>query len=99
MTARTPAIATVKIDEPHVRVTEYRFTQGSETGWHRHEADYVILPITDGDLLIENPDGSTRTVTLKANEPYTGREGTAHNVVAAGDRPFAFFEIEILRKG
>jgi hypothetical protein len=35
------------------------------TGWHRHEADYVVVPLADGDLLLEEPGGGSRTATLK----------------------------------
>lgn len=99
MTARPQATATVKIDEPYVRVIEYRFEPGAETGWHRHEADYVIVPLMDGDLLLEEPGGTSRVARLKAHEPYARREGVEHNVVSANDVPFAFLEIEILRDG
>src|SRR5712672_2522763 len=44
MAARPQAVATIKIEEPHVRVTEFRFAPGAETGWHRHEYDYVVVP-------------------------------------------------------
>ena len=48
MSQRQQAEALVQIDEPQVRVTEYRFQPGSETGWHRHIADYVVVPLLDG---------------------------------------------------
>jgi hypothetical protein len=32
-----------------VRVTEWRFKPGAETG-HRHEADHVVVPLGDGHL-------------------------------------------------
>jgi quercetin dioxygenase-like cupin family protein len=50
MGARAQAVATIKIDEPYVRVTEYRFAPGAETGWHRHQHDYVVVPLLDGQL-------------------------------------------------
>ena len=45
MGARAQAIATIRLEEPHVRVTEYRFSPEAETGWHRHGHDYVIVPL------------------------------------------------------
>ena len=30
------------------------------------EADYVVVPLADGDLLLEEPGGASRTTTLKA---------------------------------
>ncbi|HUG62847.1 MAG TPA: cupin [Methylomirabilota bacterium] len=98
MTERPKATAILKIDEPHVRVTEYRFAPGAETGWHRHGADYVVVPLLDGDLLLEEPGGGSRIATLKAHEPYARHEGVEHNVVNANDYEFAFIEIEIMGK-
>jgi beta-alanine degradation protein BauB len=65
MSSRPQAVPHVHISEPHVRVTEWRFTPGAETGWHRHQADYVVVPMLDGDLMLEEPGGGSRTATLK----------------------------------
>ena len=97
MPKRPQAESVVHIDEPHVRATEYRFAAGAETGWHRHGADYVIVPLGDGDLLLEEPGGGTRTASLKAHVPYARREGVEHNVVNANAAPYAFLEVEMLK--
>jgi beta-alanine degradation protein BauB len=96
MSERPQAVGTVRIDEPRVRVTEYRFAPGAETGWHRHGADYVVVPLLDGDLLLEEPGGGTRIARLAAHVPYARREGVEHNVVNANAFDFAFLEIELL---
>jgi len=97
MTARAQAIASLKIDEPHVRVLEYRFAPGAETGWHRHGHDYVVVPLLDGTLLLEEPGGTSRTAELRAHQPYARRAGVEHNVVNANAYEFAFLEVELLR--
>jgi uncharacterized protein (TIGR02246 family) len=99
MSQREQAEAFVHIDEPHVRVTEYRFQPGAETGWHRHMADYVVVPLLDGDLLLEEPGGSSRTTRLTRHAPYARREGVEHNVINANSYPFSFIEIEQLKDG
>jgi hypothetical protein len=39
------AISTVLIDNLRTRVTEWRFKKrGDNTGWHRHEYDYIVVP-------------------------------------------------------
>ena len=96
-TRRAPATATVRIDETQVRATEFRFAPGAETGWHRHEHDYVVVPLLDGKLLLEEPGGTTRIAELRAHIPYARRAGVEHNVVNANDFEFAFLEIERLR--
>ncbi len=97
MGARTAAVATLKLDEPHVRITEYRFAPGAETGWHRHGHDYVVVPLRDGKLLLEEPGGATRFAELRTHQPYARNAGVEHNVVNANDFEFAFLEIELLR--
>lgn len=95
--ARPQAIATLKLDEPHVRVTEYRFAPGAQTGWHRHEYDYVVVPMSSGKLLLEQPDGSSRFAELQLQQPYARRAGVEHNVINANEFELAFLELELLR--
>ena len=95
--ARPQAEPTVFIDNERVIVTKWSFADGAETGWHRHGHDYVVVPIGDGTLVLEEPGGGTREAPLKDGEPYFRPEGVEHNVVNGSGRPFAFLEIEIKR--
>jgi len=97
MESRAQAVATIRIDEPHVRVTEYSFVPGAETGWHRHGYDYVVVPLLDGELLLERPDGTSQLAELRTHLPYTRLAGIEHNVVNANTFDFSFLEIELLR--
>jgi hypothetical protein len=87
-----------RVDNAEVRVTEWRFEPGAETGWHRHEADYVVVPLADGDLTLEEPGGGSRTATLRRHVPYARRAGVEHNVINANRHDFAFIEIEHLKR-
>src|SRR2546423_393285 len=40
--AHQPAEPIVQVDNPLVRVTEWRFAPGASTGHHRHHYDYVV---------------------------------------------------------
>ena len=92
MTAR--ATSTVLTDNDRVRVTRWRFLPGAATGWHVHEHDYVIVPLTDGTLKLVEPAG-TRDSHLSVGEPYFREAGIKHDVVNANDHDFTFIEIEI----
>jgi len=92
---REPATGTVQIDNEHVRVMRWDFPPGSETGWHRHGFLYVVVPVTDGTLLLELPEGKTLTAELKAGVSYSRDAGTEHNVINAGSQPLSFIEIEL----
>lgn len=37
------AEAVTRFENGEVRVTEWRFAASAETGWHRHDYDYVIV--------------------------------------------------------
>lgn len=91
---RPQAVPTVQIDDERIIVTEWRFAPGAETGWHRHGHDYVVVPMTDGELLLETPDGN-RTAPLVKGRAYTRRTGVEHNVINNTDREVVFIEIEI----
>ena len=87
---------TVQVDNEQVRVTEWRFAPGAATGWHRHEYDYVIVPLTTGSLLLKEPSGE-RTAPLQAGVSYFRKAGVEHDVINANDHSFAFVEVELKR--
>jgi beta-alanine degradation protein BauB len=90
------AVATVRIDNERVRVTEWRFGRGAHTGQHRHEYPYVVVPLTTGALAIRTADGETRA-ELTAGAPYYREAGAEHDVINANPGEFAFIEIELKR--
>jgi quercetin dioxygenase-like cupin family protein len=92
---RAPAVATLQLDDAHTRVTRWDFAPGAETGWHRHGMAYVVVPVTDGTLLLELPGGASATAELKAGVSYARAAGVEHNVVNAGAAPLSFVEIEL----
>jgi beta-alanine degradation protein BauB len=94
----TEARATVSVDDERVRVTTWTFEgAGAATGQHRHEFDYVVVPITGGAFRVIDLDGSEGEMNQIAGAPYLGAAGTAHNVVNAADQEVAFVEIEFKR--
>lgn len=98
MSEQALAMATRQVDNERVRVTEWRFPPRAHTGWHRHEYDYVVVPSMDGALRIVDAAGEHRA-ELKRGQSYYRRAGVEHDVINAGDREFAFVEIEIKAHG
>lgn len=94
--SRDAAQSRVRIETPRIRATEWSFGIGAETGWHRHAYDYVIVPLADGRLKLEEPGGGIRTSELKLGVPYAREEGVEHNVINDSSGPFAFLEVELL---
>ena len=91
---RAKATSTVEIDNDRVLVTKWLFEPGAETGWHRHEYDYVVVPLTNGQLLLETKDGETRA-SLESGKPYSRNLGIEHNVNNINTYDFSFVEIEM----
>jgi hypothetical protein len=87
---------TVMADNDQVRITTWTFDlDGAATGQHRHEFDYVVVPVTGGTFTVIDIDGSVREMTQTAGTPYLGTAGTAHDVVNASGKTAVFVEIEL----
>lgn len=84
-----------KLEEnERVIVTEWRLAPGAETGWHRHQYDYVVVCLTAGKLLAETSKGNVET-ELRFGQAYARPVGVEHNIVNSGDAEFVFVEVEI----
>ena len=94
MTSRKQAIPTTQINNDRAIVTEWRFAPGTETGWHTHGHDYIVVPMTNGMLHLETPEGLKEFV-LVAGQSYTRGAGVNHNVINASAHEVVFVEIEI----
>ena len=91
---RPAAVPTVQIDNARVKVTEWRFAPGAETGYHRHGMDYIVVPMSSGTLRLETPQGVIDSA-LTAGVSYARLTGVEHNVINANDHEFVFVEIEL----
>ncbi|MCB6184817.1 cupin domain-containing protein [Leeia sp. TBRC 13508] len=88
------AVPSQQINNDRTVVTEWKFAAGAETGWHTHEMDYVVVPMTDGVLMLE-VDGETKTSALVKGQSYFRKAGVRHNVTNTSDHEVSFIEIEI----
>jgi quercetin dioxygenase-like cupin family protein len=90
---RPRAVPTVQVENDRFVVTEWRFAPGAHTGWHQHQHDYVIVPMTTGRLDQETPTGPV-SAELVAGRSYAREAGVEHDVINANNFEFAFIEIE-----
>jgi beta-alanine degradation protein BauB len=91
---RPLATGTRQLDTERAIVTEWRFPPGAHTGWHRHAYDYVVLPMTTGELLLEASDGQHRA-PLVSGQSYGRERGVEHDVINDNSFEFVFIEVEI----
>ena len=93
-TATATAKSTLQHDNDRTRVTLWEFAPGAATGWHRHEMDYVIVPLTTGKLKLWGSDGVENETDLTAGVSYFREAGVEHDVINANDFDFTFLEVE-----
>lgn len=93
---RPVAEPTTYVENDRTRVIEWRFARDAHTGWHRHEHDYVIVPMEDGVLEIDTGGGEIHRADLKKGVPYFREAGVEHDVINATSTEYSFMEIEFL---
>jgi quercetin dioxygenase-like cupin family protein len=84
----------VQVDTPEVRVTEWRLAPGSATGHHIHQMDYVIVPVTAGELTIV-AQGERSKAQLGAGKSYFRKAGVEHDVLNETASEIVFLEVEL----
>lgn len=87
----------LQVDNSDVRVTRWTLAVGDYTGEHRHEHDYVVVPITGGRMHITDADGTKTTSRLAQGVSYFRRAGALHNVLNDGVEVLDFVEVEVVR--
>ncbi len=94
MTIRPLFKLTEQINNDRTCVNHLFFPAQCETLWHRHERDYVIVPMQDCELLMESEEGA-KSIALKAGECYYREAGVEHNVINPSDTDITLIEVEI----
>ena len=87
----------VQVENSDVRVTRWTLAVGDDTGPHRHELDYVVVPITAGRMQITDADGAQANTELAPGVSYFRRAGANHNVRNDGADVLDFVEVEVVR--
>lgn len=82
------------IDNSRVIVTRWTLAPGDEIPQHRHEKDYVVVPMTGGALTITTAAGKSQG-PLQKGVPYARERGVEHVVANEGSEEIVFIEIEI----
>src|SRR5262249_12811219 len=85
----------VQVDTAEVRVTEWRLAPGSATGHHIHGMDYVIVPVTAGEMTIVAPNGERSKAQLAAGKSYFRKAGVEHDVLNETASEIVFLEVEL----
>jgi quercetin dioxygenase-like cupin family protein len=94
MSGRAKAVGTTIEDNDRVRITEWRFAPGAETGWHLHTLDYVVFYRTSAQLVAETKQGPI-SVEVAEGQSYFRKAGIEHNIINSGNMEVIFVETEL----
>jgi len=102
-TVADPGNYRVEMENEFVRVVRVKYAAHASGRMHAHPAPgALIVPLTDQDVRVTGPDGSTREVHAKAGQPRwaaatPGKDlstYSAHKEDNLADRPFEILRIE-----
>jgi beta-alanine degradation protein BauB len=70
----------VQLENEHFRVTKWTLEPGQTIPMHRHDHEYVVIPLASRTMHVTNADGSHAVAELVSGQSYTRPAGTEHRV-------------------
>lgn len=86
-----------QLENEHFRVTKWTINPGGVIPMHRHDHEYVVVPVTEGTMHVTTSGGEEIIAELTIGQSYTRPAGSEHQVEnRIGTQPLAFVEVEKL---
>jgi quercetin dioxygenase-like cupin family protein len=85
---------TILFDDARTRITQWVFAPGDQTGWHRHQWDYVTVQQSGGRLRLQSADGTARIVDYKDGRTMSWTAPIEHNADNVSGEEVRVLEIE-----
>ncbi len=82
------------LDDDKTCITLFTIKPGEQTGWHRHEYDYVAVQQSAGRLHLDYADGSAREIDYTPGVALSASAPVEHNAINVGDVDIIALEIE-----
>jgi len=93
----TGSHAELQLDNDLFRVTKWTIEPGGTIEMHRHEYEYVVVPLVTDTMYVVNADGSEIAASLETGQSYTRSAGAEHRIENRGSASaIVFVEIERL---
>jgi len=87
----------VQLENEHFRVTRWTIEPGGAIPMHRHEHEYVVVPLVTASMHVVNADGGEFSAELVSGRSYTRPAGSEHPIEHRGSgAPIVFVEVERL---
>lgn len=91
------SVGEIQLENEHFRVTKWTIHPDGVIPMHRHDHEYVVVPMMTGSMHVRNSDGSEIHANLVTGETYTREAGSEHEVSnPGGSAPVVFVEVEKL---
>ncbi|NLA64990.1 MAG: cupin domain-containing protein [Leucobacter sp.] len=91
------ASSELQLENEHFRVTKWTIEPGAMIPMHRHEYEYVVVPLVTDTMHVVNADGSELVAELVTGQSYTRPAGSTHQVENRDSaHAVSFIEIERL---
>jgi quercetin dioxygenase-like cupin family protein len=84
----------ILIDNDKTIITLFTIKPGEQTGWHRHEFDYVAVQQSTGRLHLDYADGSVLEIDYTPGVALPVSAPVEHNAINVGDVDIIALEIE-----
>ncbi|WP_299557618.1 cupin [uncultured Mycolicibacterium sp.] len=69
-----------QLDDGRFRVTRWTIEPGGVIPMHRHDHDYVVVPLVNATMHIVLPDGTEAAAPIRVGESYSRSAGVEHQV-------------------
>ena len=93
----TGSTSEVQLDNGIFRFTRCTIEPDGVIPMHRHDYEYVVVPLVTDSMHVRNADGSSTVADLKAGVSYTRAAGAEHEISNPdGTDDVVFVEIERL---
>lgn len=95
--AASGSYAEIQFENQHFRVTKWTILPGGAIPLHKHEYEYVVVPLVTGTMHVTDADGTESVAKLDAGHGYTRAAGSEHQVEnRTSNAPIVFVEVERL---
>lgn len=90
------AYGEVQLENDHFRVTKWTIEPGGAIPMHRHEYEYVVVPLVTNAMHVVGPDGDEFVAELVTGRSYSRPVGVEHRVENRVSETIEFVEVETL---
>ena len=91
------ATAEVQLENADFKVTRWTIEPGAVIPMHRHEFEYVVVPMVTDTMTVVDASGAVHEAALVAGQSYSRPAGTEHQVEnRSSSSAIVFVEVEKL---